>query len=118
MKIKWFNLLIVIGITAIAVYCEFLLNINETYKLVCSVFGVEFFANLFLILAMSFEKKSMKFNVNAVSIVFLIIFCILGIVFARVKPFKQSAFIISEGISVLLYLLTLKTTVQLLNKKE
>lgn len=116
MKIKWINLFISCGLTALATYGLFLINVNETYKLLCIVFGIQILANLTALIAITTDTPGIKHNINAICFIFLLIFIIIGIVFSRVSPFRTNLFIIIQGIVSLLYLLVLNSSIQTLKK--
>ena len=118
MKIKWINLLIGCGLTVLATYGLFLLNVNETYKLLCIVFGIQFLANIIALIAITTETPGIKHNINAICFIFMIIFITLGIVFSRISPFKTNLFIIIQGIVSLVYLLILNSSIQALKKNK
>ena len=116
MKIKWINLIIGGGLVALGTYGLFLLNVNEVYKLLCITFAIQFFVSLTLLISVSFEDRALKYNLNPVCIVFLILFITIAVIFARINPFKQNIFIITEGIVSLLFLLVINSSVQTLKK--
>ena len=116
MRIKWINLIIGGGLAALGTYGLFLLNVNEVYKLLCITFAIQFFVSLTLLISVSFEDRALKHNLNPVCIVFMILFISAAVIFARINPFKQNIFILTEGIISLLFLLVINSSVQTLKK--
>ena len=116
MKIRWFNLIIGAGLAALCSYGLFIINLNELYKLLCITFAIQFFVTFSILISVSIEDRSVKYNLNTINFIFMVLFIAAAVVFARITPFRQNLFIIIQGILSLLYLLVLNSSVQALKK--
>ena len=116
MKIRWFNLIIGAGLAALCSYGLFIINLNELYKLLCITFAIQFFVTFSILISVSIEDRSVKYNLNTINFIFMVLFIAAAVVFARITPFRQNLFIITQGILSLLYLLVLNSSVQALKK--
>ena len=54
--------------------------------------------------SISLDNKALKHSLNAVNIVFFVLFVILALIFSLIHSFNKQLFIILEGFSSLLYL--------------
>ena len=112
MNIKFFNLLIVAGIAALCGYGLFLLNQEkDLWQVLTFVPSVLVFITLSASLCIEMNDKKSLYGIRSLSIVFLILFAILGIVFSVVDSFYQGVFIITHGMLILLYALLIKVVV-------
>lgn len=120
MEIRFVNFILSLCITALATYGIYLLNINEVgeiYKLICTTFAVQFGCTLTLIIGFCAKEKSLDATLNAICILFLVLFSIAAVVFARISEFSKGTFIFVEGILSVLFLLVLNSSIQKLKKK-
>ena len=120
MEIRFVNFMLRLCITALATYGIYLLNVNnveEVYKLICTTFAVQFGITLTLTIGFCAKEKSLDASLNAICILFLILFCIAAIIFARISDFNKGTFILVEGILSVSFLLVLNSSIQKLKKK-
>ncbi len=104
MKIKWINLLISIGFSFLCSYGLYLLIMNMEHKILCTTFLIQMLITSSFLTSISLDNKALKHSLNAVNIVFFVLFVILALIFSLIHSFNKQLFIILEGFSSLLYL--------------
>jgi hypothetical protein len=106
MRINPILLIIVLAISALAGYGFFACNGGEPYQLLIAIGGgVSVFLPLGGLLALSENRWGTVSNIRALSAVFLLLEIISNIIFSIVNMAAPTAYIISNGILVLVYIL-------------
>jgi len=107
MKINPVFLLISLAVASLAAYGFFSANSGETYQLLITISaGLMILINLGGIIALqSAGGRGSVGNIRALSIVFLIISIISNIVFSFINLAAPTAYVITNGIIFLIYIL-------------
>ena len=119
MRIKLFNLLIIAGFVGFYSYGLFLLNQEkESWELILYISPILVFITLGASLGIDIANKKTLYGIRILSIVFLIIFAVLGLIFSCMELFSHELFFIIHGILFLLYVSLIKSVVSLKNTKR
>ena len=106
MKINPVFALIAFAIAALAGYGFFAWNANEEYQMLTAVgAGLSIFIALGSTIAVSSDRRGIAGNIRALSIVFLLLFIISNIIFSVIGFSTPAAYIIVNGILLLIYIL-------------
>lgn len=106
MKINPVLAFIALAISALVGYGLYSWNGGEPYRLLLAIGGgLTIFLPLGGLLALSSDERGTVGNIRALSSVFLVVEIIANIVFSIVKMTKPAAYIITNGILVLVYIL-------------
>jgi len=106
MKINSVFTIIAFAISALAGYGLYSWNGGEPYQLLVSIGGgFTIFLPLVGLLALSSDRRGIVGNIRALSSVFLLVEIITNIIFSIVKMSRPTAYIIVNGIFVLVYIL-------------
>jgi len=106
MKINPIFALIAFGISTLAGYGFFAWNGGEPYQLLVAIGGgLTIFLPLAGLLALSSDGHGPVGNIRALSVVFLVVEIIANIIFSAVNMVTPTAYIITNGILVLVYIL-------------
>jgi hypothetical protein len=106
MKINVVFMFIALAIAALVGYGFFALKEGDSYQLLIAIgAGLGVFLPLSGTIALSSDSRGIVGNIRALSIVFLLVFVVSNIVFGFIKLVTPSAYIIVNGILLLVYIL-------------
>ena len=106
MKINPVFTIIALAISALAGYGFYSWNVGEPYQLLVATGGCfTIFLPLVGLLALSSDRRGIVGNIRALSSVFLLLEIITNIIFNMVKMSRPTAYVIVNGIFVLVYIL-------------
>ena len=106
MRINVIFAIIALALSALAGYGFFQWNSAEPYQLLIAIGGgLTIFLPLGGLLALASDGHGTVGNIRAVSVVFLLLEIIVNIIFSVVKMTAPTAYIIVNGILVLVYIL-------------
>jgi hypothetical protein len=106
MKINLVFLFIALAISALVGYGFFAWNGGEPYQLLVAIgSGLTIFLPLGGLLALSSSGRGIVGNIRALSVVFFLLEIIVNIIFSVVNMTAPTAYIIVNGILILVYIL-------------
>lgn len=113
MKINFFNTIISIGISIVFSYGSYIFNQEKEYcKLITFVPAIFVCITLIFTIGIRIENKKHSTGIKSISIIFLILYLCLAIIFSITKQFNQNIFFIVYSILALLYALLIKTIIK------